>query len=134
MSRYARVTTLACLSILWWSTATPAETMRCQSINGNVNCAGSGAVSCQTVNGKKVCTSGNGDIVQSFGGGSSSTSSSATTSKDPAADDDAMDEEAPAPKDRVHVQQRGPAGHSMVLDRNGNKVQLHTDRLSVERK
>ena len=46
-----------------------AETLRCQSVNGNLNCAGSAGVSCQTVNGRTVCASGRGDVVQSFGAG-----------------------------------------------------------------
>jgi hypothetical protein len=72
MSRCPRAATLAALSILWLGFSASAETMRCKSVNGNVNCAGSGAVSCQTVNGKKVCVSGHGDVVQSFGGGAPS--------------------------------------------------------------
>ena len=133
MSRYARVTILGGLSIFWWSTAPMAETMRCQSINGNVNCAGSGAISCQTVNGRKVCTSGNGAVVQSFGGGSSSTQSEQAGGQDAGADDEALDDEAPKPKGRVPLQKHGPAGHSMLLDRDENKSQRHTNRLPVER-
>jgi hypothetical protein len=45
-----------------------AGTLRCTQINGNLNCAGSGAVSCQTVNGHTVCSNGSHDVVQSFGG------------------------------------------------------------------
>ena len=37
-------------------------------MNGNTTCAGSGAVSCQTINGRTTCVSGNGGIVQQFGG------------------------------------------------------------------
>jgi hypothetical protein len=47
-----------------WISAQAGE-LRCTSVNGNLNCAGSGAVSCQTINGHTVCT--NGDAVQSFG-------------------------------------------------------------------
>ena len=68
MSRSARTMTLAALSLLWCGIAASAETLRCQSVNGNLNCAGSGGVSCQTVDGRKVCVSGHGDVVQSFGG------------------------------------------------------------------
>jgi hypothetical protein len=60
---------LAVCSLLCFAASASAETMRCQSINGNLNCAGSGGVSCQTVDGRKVCVSGHGDVVQSFGGG-----------------------------------------------------------------
>jgi len=54
--------------MLWWGWSASAESLRCQSVNGNLNCAGSGGVSCQTVNGRKVCISGHGDVIQSFGG------------------------------------------------------------------
>lgn len=67
MSRCSRAATFAVLSILWCGVSASAETMRCQSVNGNVNCVGSNGVSCQTVNGKKVCISGHGGVVQSFG-------------------------------------------------------------------
>ena len=72
MSRCSRTATLAALSILWCGASASADTLRCQSVNGNLNCAGSGGVSCQTVDGKKVCVSGHGDVVQSFGNGKSS--------------------------------------------------------------
>ena len=52
MSRCSRAATFAVLSILWCGVSASAETLRCQSVNGNLNCAGSGGVSCQTVNGK----------------------------------------------------------------------------------
>ena len=45
-----------------------AGTLRCTQVNGNLNCAGSGAVSCQTVNGRTVCSNGSRDVMQSFGG------------------------------------------------------------------
>jgi len=65
----SRVLTFAALSLLWCGVSASAETLRCQSVNGNLNCAGSGGVSCQTVDGRKTCVSGHGDVVQSFGGG-----------------------------------------------------------------
>jgi hypothetical protein len=68
MSRRSRTIACAALSLLWCGVAASAETLRCQSVNGNLNCVGSGGVSCQTVNGKTVCASGRGDVVQSFGG------------------------------------------------------------------
>ena len=88
MSRCSRTATFAALSILWCGVSASAETLRCQSVNGNLNCAGSGGVSCQTVNGKKVCTSGHGDVVQSFGSGKSSRDDANT-------DDDAADSAGP---------------------------------------
>jgi hypothetical protein len=65
---------LACVPAL-------AGTLRCTQVNGNLNCAGSGAVSCQTVNGRTVCTNGSHDVMQSFSGASAD---------DDTADDDAM--------------------------------------------
>ena len=67
MSRSTLTLPLTALSILAFSVSVSAETLRCRSVNGNVTCAGSGAVSCQTVNGHKVCVSAGGDVVQSFG-------------------------------------------------------------------
>lgn len=133
MARCARAVVFAGLSILWFGTSAQAETLRCQSVNGNLNCAGSGGVSCQTVDGKKVCTSGSGDVVQSFGKGTSSTSSGRTTEDNGGADDEGLDDESPAPKRHQHVEQTGPGGHRMMLDQNGSSVQLRTDRLSIDR-
>ena len=68
-----------------------AGTLRCTQVNGNLNCAGSGAVSCQTVNGRTVCSNGSRDVMQSFGG---------------IADDNAMDDdpdEVDAPPRRPHI-------------------------------
>ena len=69
MSRCPRTIALAALSIVWGCLSVQAETLRCTSINGNLNCVGSNGVSCQTIDGKKVCVSGHGDVVQSFGNG-----------------------------------------------------------------
>lgn len=61
---------LAALSLVWGClSAAHAETLRCTSVNGSLNCVGSHGMSCQTVNGRKVCISGHGDVVQSFGNG-----------------------------------------------------------------
>jgi hypothetical protein len=46
--------------------AAHAETMRCQYVGGNVNCASPSGASCQTINGQTRCVSGGGGIVQSF--------------------------------------------------------------------
>lgn len=69
MSRHVSALALAGLWVVWCGVSAGAETLRCQSINGNLNCAGSNGVSCQTINGRKTCVSGHGDVVQSFGAG-----------------------------------------------------------------
>jgi hypothetical protein len=66
-----RSVAFAGLSIMWCGVSASAETLRCQSVNGNLNCAGSSGASCQTIDGKTVCVSRHGDIVQSFGRSSS---------------------------------------------------------------
>jgi hypothetical protein len=109
MSRCSRAATFAALSILWCGVSASAETMRCQSVNGNVNCAGSGGVSCQTVNGKKVCTSGHGGVVQSFGG---DTPSDVTT-------DDEMDD-APTMKQWLQRHAARPHPHSDLFSIDGD--------------
>jgi hypothetical protein len=68
-----------------------AGTLNCVKINGNLNCAGSGAVSCQTVNGRTVCTNGNHDVMQSFGG---------ATADDTMADDDMANDVDVTPRHR----------------------------------
>jgi hypothetical protein len=95
MILYARTAAFAVILTLWCVVPASAESMRCQSVNGNLNCAGSNGVACQEVNGKKTCVSGHGDVVQSFGKGTSSTSThSATQGQDDAMDrDDAMDQD-----------------------------------------
>nr|WP_294548292.1 hypothetical protein [uncultured Rhodopila sp.] len=69
MSRHVRAFALVGLWVVWCGASARAETLRCQSVNGNLNCAGSSGVSCQTVNGRRTCVSGHGGVVQSFGGG-----------------------------------------------------------------
>jgi hypothetical protein len=71
-----------------------AGTLRCTQVNGNLNCAGSGAVSCQTVNGRTVCSNGSRDVMQSFGG---------AAANDPA-DDHTMDDDP----DEVEATPRRP--------------------------
>jgi hypothetical protein len=71
-----------------------AGTLRCTQVNGNLNCAGSGAVSCQTVNGRTVCSNGSRDVMQSFGG---------AAAHDPT-DDNAMDDDP----DEVEATPRRP--------------------------
>nr|WP_294501113.1 hypothetical protein [uncultured Rhodopila sp.] len=69
MSRQINALAVAGLLSVWCGVSAGAETLRCQSVNGNLNCAGSSGVSCQTIDGRKTCVSGHGDVVQSFGGG-----------------------------------------------------------------
>jgi hypothetical protein len=125
MSHYSRSATLAVLSILWCGVSASAETLRCQSINGNLNCAGSGGVSCQTVNGKKVCVSGHGDVVQSFGGG--------TSSDDSASQDKSGDEDEDLPPMKQRLEQRDSRGRTLLLERQGSKLHVHNDWLSYDR-
>lgn len=125
MTRRSVFVTFSVLSILAGSAAASAETLRCQSVNGNLNCAGSGGVSCQTINGKRVCTSGHGDVVQSFGNGSSD---------DSAQDgDEATGDPPPVPKSRQHIEQHSPSGRTLLLDRDGSSLHLRTDWLTVDR-
>jgi hypothetical protein len=114
MFRCVRGATFAFLSIGVFSivgcmTAASAETLRCQSVNGNVNCAGSNGVACQTVNGKKTCVSGNGDVVQSFGKGTSSNSSVQDSGDGVDADDEGPDDTSPPKGTRKPPEQRGSA-------------------------
>ncbi|HEY4043586.1 MAG TPA: hypothetical protein VGM32_17300 [Rhodopila sp.] len=112
----------ALLSILWSGVSASADTLRCQSVNGNLNCAGSSGVSCQTVNGKKVCVSGHGDVVQSFGSGKSSHDDVQT---------DGQDMNDPALHQRL--EQSGPHGRTLLLERDGARLHIHTDWLSLDR-
>jgi hypothetical protein len=87
---------LAAAAALLVSLPAFAGTLRCTQINGNLNCAGSGAVSCQTVNGHTVCSNGSRDVMQSFGGAAA----------DDPADDTAMDDdpdEVDATPRRPHI-------------------------------
>jgi len=90
MFRFAVAATLVMLAALSCATPAAAETLRCQSVNGNVNCAGSDGVACQTVNGKKTCVSGHGDVVQSFGKGTSTNSSARDSDDGTDTDDDGL--------------------------------------------
>jgi hypothetical protein len=124
MTSCSRAATFAAVSILWFGVSASAETLRCQSVNGNVNCAGSGGVSCQTINGQKVCVSGHGGVVQSFG---------KTTPPDPSDDatgTEGLDDSPPA---RQQLEQRDFHGRTMLLERDGTKLHLRTDWLSVDR-
>jgi hypothetical protein len=126
MSRCSRAWIFAAVSIVWCGVSASAETLRCQSVNGNLNCAGSGGAACQTVDGKTVCTSGHGDVVQSFGGGASSRDDSAGS-------DDDMDDGPPAPAKKLQMDQQGASGHSLQLQRDGTKLHIHNDWISIDR-
>jgi hypothetical protein len=126
MFRCSRITTFAVLSILLCGASASAETLRCQSINGNLNCAGSNGVSCQTVDGRKVCVSGHGDVVQSFGNGKSS-------GDDADAYDEGLDGAPADPTIHQRLEQHGPGGHTLLLERDGTKLHIRTDRLSIDR-
>jgi hypothetical protein len=120
MPSRSRSVILAAVSVLCFSVTASAETMRCQSVNGNLNCAGSGGASCQTVDGKTVCVSGHGDVVQSFGGGTSSNQDAVDADED--ADGSAM---------HRHVERRDRRGRTLWLQRDGARTDLHTDWLSL---
>ena len=119
-----RTAIFAALSILCCGLSASAETLRCQSINGNLNCAGSGGVSCQTVNGKQVCISGHGDVVQSFGGQSSGDQSLGDQSSREDARTGGEDIDDPALHQRL--EQHDGFGHMLPLQRDGTKPHLRT--------
>jgi hypothetical protein len=104
-----------------------AETLRCQSVNGNVTCAGSGAVSCQTVDGRTTCVSGGGRVVQQFGSAGSS-----PPVVEPEEPDDREDGPPPRPAGRhLSIERQGPAGR-LSLERDGNRLRLRTERLAID--
>ncbi|HEY0418738.1 MAG TPA: hypothetical protein VGC80_04395 [Acetobacteraceae bacterium] len=114
--------------LLLGCTPAAAETLQCRSINGNVTCAGDGAVSCQTVNGRTVCTGSGGSIVQEFGG--------APSRRMPLEADEAPEErqgEHPQPRARrLTIEQHGPAGFRSI-ERDGTRLRLRTEQLSIDR-
>lgn len=127
MSRRHIAATLAGLSILWGATAASAETLRCQSVNGNINCAGSEGYACQTVNGHKVCTSGHGDVVQSFGGADASgwPHRDAIPGDGGGEPDDAL----PEPM----IKPRGDHDRSLWLQQDGMQLHIRTGQFSIDR-
>jgi hypothetical protein len=137
MSHSSRAAFLAVLPILWAGSilcagvSASAETLRCQSINGNVNCAGSGGVSCQTVDGRKVCVSNGGGVVQSFGNHAPSDNLDNSIG----ADDEGLNNTAPDPDMPVPARQdrHGHGGHTLLIDRAGRTLHLQTDTLSIDR-
>jgi hypothetical protein len=126
MFRCSPTAIFVALAMLSSGMSASAETLRCQSVNGNLNCAGSNGVSCQTVNGKKVCVSGHGDVVQSFG-------NSGSSGGDVTTDDEGVDDWPSDPAIHQRLEQRGPGGRTLMLERNGTELHLRTDRLSIDR-
>ena len=130
MSRCSRIVLFAGWSMVCCGVSASAETLRCRSVNGNLNCAGSDGVSCQTVNGKTVCVSGHGDVVQSFGNGPPS---------DPSGDDtdDAgsrgRGDVPPGPAVKERLERYDARGRTLLLDRDGTRLHLRTDWLSIDR-
>jgi hypothetical protein len=126
---------LMALSLLVFGVSVSAETLRCRSVNGNVTCAGSGAVSCQTVNGRKVCVSGGGDIVQSFGKSAADPDRADRhlDTGDESAEPGEVDEmTGPAsPGARKTPPKQSPHGAGPSSDRNDALVKSGSDHLSV---
>ncbi len=123
------------LSILLCGISASAETLRCQSVNGNVNCAGSGAISCQTIDSKKVCVSGHGDVVQSFGDGTSTDSDLGNGGDDlgTGADDAGNDNPPPGPTLQQRFERQDSPGRTLLLQRQGSELHLRSDWLSIDR-
>jgi hypothetical protein len=99
-----------------------ADTLRCQSVNGNTNCAGTGSISCQTVNGRTVCASKNGDVVQSFGGQAS------PDSKDAESDDDST---PPARHQRFDM--TSPRGQHLSVTQDGSSLHIRSGSILIDR-
>jgi hypothetical protein len=97
-----------------------AESLSCRSVNGNVTCSGSGAVACQTVNGQTTCTGGNGAVVQRFG---------RSVAPPVIVPDAEMDEDLPP---RLFLDRRSAPGR-MTIERDGTRLRLRSDRLSIDR-
>jgi hypothetical protein len=131
MSRCSQAAAFAVLSVLWCGVSASAETLRCASVNGNVNCAGSGGVSCQTVDGKKVCVSGHGDVVQSFG--NSASPHDDANRDEGTGDDEGLDGAPSGPTMRQRLEQHGPHGRTLLLQRDGASLHFHNDWLSIDR-
>jgi hypothetical protein len=139
MSRCSPVATLAALSIVWCTASASAETLHCQSINGNLNCVGSSGVSCQTIDGNQVCISGHGDAVQSFG---KRASGQGAFGKDKSLDRSTDDLDNDGTDDDAGGYDAGPSsaskerlkhGHTLLLERNGTELHLRTNWLSLDR-
>ncbi len=136
----------AALVVAFLGASASAEALRCRSFNGNVTCVGPGAASCQTVDGKTVCIGGNGDTVQVFGTGKPSPDvleglfgkdhgeyNAAEEARAAGEDGEAAAWPLTPPRSRrLSIERREPAGGSLSLEREGRKLRLRTDRLSVD--
>lgn len=129
MSKLPRISLLAALVATLSLAPAIAETLRCRSVNGNVTCSGSGAVSCQTVNGRTTCIGGNGAVVQQFGGVPPTEPPAITKEDEPATEDEAPP--APSPQERLSIERRSPHAW-MSLQRDGTRLRLRTNRLSID--
>lgn len=128
MPKLPHLSLLAVLAAILSLAPAMAETLRCRSVNGNITCAGSGGVSCQTVNGRTTCVGGGGAVVQQFGGTPPS-EPPVVTEDDPALEDEVPP--APRPHDRLSIERRSPHA-SLSLERDGGRLRLRTDRLSID--
>jgi hypothetical protein len=126
MARFSHAVLVAGLSVLCCAASASADTLRCQSVNGNLNCAGSSGASCQTIDGRTVCISGHGDVVQSFGNG-------ASRHPRPGVTEDPGDRDGDMPEMKERLEQYGPGGHWMQLQRDGNDLHVRSDWLSIDR-
>jgi hypothetical protein len=113
--------------LLLGCTPAAAETLQCRSINGNVTCAGDGAVSCQTVNGRTVCI-GSGGIVQEFGG-APGRHMPPEFGESP---EERQGERLQSRARRLAIERRGPAGF-LSVERDGTKLRIRTEKLSIDR-
>ena len=120
-----RSVSLGGLVLLGCAVVASAGTLRCQSVDGNLNCAGSRAVGCQSVNGRTVCTSGGDDGVRSFGQAAPLGDRTDAAMEDPSGD-------APIASTQ-RIEQHGPGGHTLIYRRDGSRIHLRTDRLRIDR-
>jgi hypothetical protein len=126
------------LAALFAAGPVAAESLRCRVVNGNAVCAGSGAMSCQTINGRTTCLAGDGAVVQQFRS-QQPPRLEAPPEAAPEPDELETEEAVPPPprgrslpSRRMQVERLGPAGHWLSLQRDGSRLRLNTDRLSVE--
>jgi hypothetical protein len=118
----ARPTRRLMLLLLLGSMPAMAETLACRSVNGNVTCAGDGAVSCQTVNGRTNCVSGGGAITQEFGG----VTGRAALSKANEGSDERTEARPAVRAHPLSVKRLGPGG-VRSLEREDGRRQRHRE-------
>lgn len=114
-----------------------AGSLSCRSVNGNVTCAGPDAASCQTVDGRTVCVGGGGDVLQMFGASGPDATGGPDGSDQPLETEETDGEAVlppPVPQEprRVVIERRGPWGETFSLRREGRKLRVTTDRLSID--